>query len=161
MVKSRIKGVARRESYRRDREQISFTRGEGKTERVAYLALVEDANGGTTTAHDLGVVLVDGALGVTDGGHVLDDDDVIRVLTLDRLAILSHSTCEPTTYKNLRTTKPEVERSIPSAIICSFVLYSNEFAATISSTTLLFEISFDLNCLSELKFHPSLFPRWL
>lgn len=63
-----------------------------KTQWAAYLALVEDADGGTTTAHDLGVVLVDGALGVADGWHVLDDDDVIRVFTLDRLAILSHST---------------------------------------------------------------------
>lgn len=56
---------------------------------TTYLALVEDADGRTTTAHDLGVILVDGALGVADGGNVLDDDDVVGVFTLGNgLAIL-------------------------------------------------------------------------
>lgn len=48
-------------------------------ERV--LADVEDADGLVAAAEDLGVVLVERALVVADGGHVLDDDGVVGVLT--------------------------------------------------------------------------------
>jgi len=44
------------------------------------LALVEDVDGATASAEDLRVVLVDGALGVTNSGNILDDDDVVGML---------------------------------------------------------------------------------
>jgi hypothetical protein len=46
------------------------------------LAHVEDADGLVAAEEDLGVVLVERALVVADGGHVLDDDGVIGVLAL-------------------------------------------------------------------------------
>ena len=55
---------------------------------MTYLALVEDVDGRAAAAEDLGVVLVDGALAVADGGHVLDDDDVVGVLALGLLRAL-------------------------------------------------------------------------
>jgi hypothetical protein len=47
-----------------------------------YLAFVEDANSVTTTTEDLRVVLVDGALGVANGGDVLDNNDMVGMFTL-------------------------------------------------------------------------------
>mmetsp|Transcript_6551 Transcript_6551/g.24714 ORF Transcript_6551/g.24714 Transcript_6551/m.24714 type:complete len:323 (+) Transcript_6551:170-1138(+) len=44
---------------------------------------------------------------------------------------------------------------------CSPGLYKSSFDATMSSTTLLFEISLDLKHWGEERFMPSLFPRWL
>ena len=46
------------------------------------LADVEQADGLVTTHEDLGIVLVQSTLVVTDGGHVLDDDSVVGVLVL-------------------------------------------------------------------------------
>lgn len=53
--------------------------GRGKE---GVLAHVEERDGLVTAAEDLGVVLVKGALVVADGGHVLDHNGVIGVLTL-------------------------------------------------------------------------------
>mmetsp|Transcript_55487 Transcript_55487/g.133832 ORF Transcript_55487/g.133832 Transcript_55487/m.133832 type:complete len:208 (-) Transcript_55487:1004-1627(-) len=44
---------------------------------------------------------------------------------------------------------------------CSPSAYSSLFEATMSSTTLLLEISFDRNCFGADRFLPSLLPRWL
>jgi hypothetical protein len=46
------------------------------------LADIEDADGLVTTQEDLGVVFVESALIIADGGHILDDDSVVGVLTL-------------------------------------------------------------------------------
>ena len=54
-------------------------------ERV--LAFVEDVDGRSTATEDLGVVLVDRALGVADRRNVFDDDNVIGVLALSLLAL--------------------------------------------------------------------------
>ena len=63
-----------------------------KNKNIAYLALVEDVDGRASTAEDLGVVLVDGALRVADSGHIFNDDDVVRVLALsDRNALGTNS----------------------------------------------------------------------
>ena len=57
---------------------------------MTYLALVEDVDGRTTTAQDFRVVLIDGALGVTNRGDILDDDNVVWVLALRGLCVLSY-----------------------------------------------------------------------
>lgn len=54
----------------------------------SYLALVEDVDSLPTTTEDLGVVLVDSPLRVTDGRNILDDDDMVRVLALTLLLAL-------------------------------------------------------------------------
>jgi len=54
---------------------------EGRGEQ-GVLADVEDADGLVAAHEDLGVVLVEGALVVTDSGHVLDDDGVVGMLAL-------------------------------------------------------------------------------
>lgn len=46
------------------------------------LADVEDADGLVATAEDLGIILVQSTLVVSDSRHVLDDDGVVRVLAL-------------------------------------------------------------------------------
>jgi len=51
-----------------------------RQERI--LADVEQTDGLVATHEDLGIVLVQCALVVTDGGHVLDDDSVVGVLVL-------------------------------------------------------------------------------
>jgi hypothetical protein len=52
------------------------------------LAFVEDVDSGAAATENLRVVLVNGALGVADGRHILDHDDVIRVLALGFLGPL-------------------------------------------------------------------------
>lgn len=61
---------------------------EKEKKRKTYLALVEDVYGRATAAENLGVVLVDRALGVAHGGDVLDHDDVVRMLALSLFAAL-------------------------------------------------------------------------
>lgn len=79
-----------REELREDRE----IEDEGRREQ-RVLALVEDRDGAAATAHDLRIVLVDRTLRVADSGHVLDDDEVVRVLALGAvLALREHSACE-------------------------------------------------------------------
>lgn len=59
-------------------DQVNDQRGSEK----GILAHVEDADGLVAAQEDLGVVLVERTLVVADGGHVLDDDGVVRVLAL-------------------------------------------------------------------------------
>jgi len=46
------------------------------------LALVEDVERVATAHHDLGIVLVDGALAIADSRDVLDDNEMVGMLTL-------------------------------------------------------------------------------
>jgi len=59
----------------RDEHQIDDQRGSEQ----GVLAHIEDADGLMPAHEDLAVVLVEGALVVADGRHVLDDDAVVRV----------------------------------------------------------------------------------
>jgi hypothetical protein len=61
-----------------DEDEIDDERGGEE----GVLAHVEEGDGLVAAHEDLGVVLVEGALVVTNSGHVLDDDGVVGVLTL-------------------------------------------------------------------------------
>lgn len=76
IAKSRIKGVARRESCKTNKKR------KRNRVRTTYLAFVENVDGGSATAEDLRVILVDGPLGVADGGNVLDNYNVVWMLAL-------------------------------------------------------------------------------
>ena len=77
-----------------DASQELSENGEVEDQRCSQervLTFVENVDRGTAAAEDLRVVLIDRTFGVTDGGNVFDDDDVVWVLALSILSLGSRN----------------------------------------------------------------------
>jgi len=104
---------------------------------TSYLALVEDVDGRPATAEDLGIILIDSTLGITNGRNIFDDNNVVGMFpltngstfrnfrSLEKKAVGVNHVIDNTTFADLLAPELPLSRQVTTVVVSKMIIRSN------------------------------------